>query len=100
MPHTKSARKNLRKSAKRRLTNRAVVKSVKTQLKKFDATLATGTVEQLDKEFRLAVKKLDKAASRDVIHRNLASRKKSQLARKLHAKKSAPAAPPAAKTSK
>jgi len=100
MPHTTSAKKNLRKAEKRRLANRAVVKAIKTQLKKFDTTADEGTVEQLDKEFRLAVKKLDKAASRKVIHRNLASRKKSQLARKLHAKKTTPKAAPAAKTTK
>ena len=88
MPHTRSAKKNLRKSQKRRLRNRATKKAIKTQIKK---VLAGGEapVEQLRQEFRLAVKKLDKAAAKGVVHRNLAARKKSQLAKLLHHKETA-----------
>jgi small subunit ribosomal protein S20 len=88
MPHTKSAKKNLRKTEKRRLHNRSVKKAVKTQLKRFEEAL-DGPVEQLQKEYNLAAKKLDKAAARRIIHRNLAARKKSQLARALQQKTSA-----------
>jgi small subunit ribosomal protein S20 len=88
MPHTSSAKKHQRQSEKRRLANRAVKKSIKTQIKRFDAADSTAdvTVEALQAEFNLAAKKLDKAAAKRVIHPNLAARKKSQLARKLHAK--------------
>ena len=55
--------------------------------------MAEGPVEQLREQFQLAVKKLDKAAAKRVIHPNLAARKKSQLARALHAKASAPPPP-------
>jgi small subunit ribosomal protein S20 len=92
MPHTRSAKKNLRKSEKRRLANRATKKAVKTQIKKFQAALG-GPVEELKAQYNLAAKKLDKAAAKRVIHPNLAARKKSQLARALHAKTHAPAAP-------
>jgi small subunit ribosomal protein S20 len=92
MPHTRSAKKNLRKSEKRRLSNRAVIKSLKTQIKKVTAA-AAGSVEQLEKEYNLAAKKLDKAAAKKVIHRNLAARKKSQLARILRDKKAGATAP-------
>jgi small subunit ribosomal protein S20 len=85
MPHTRSAKKNLRKSEKRRLHNRAVKKDIKTQIKSFQAALE-GSVDQLKKEFALAAKKLDKAAAKRIIHPNLAARKKSQLARQFHAK--------------
>ncbi len=90
MPHTKSAKKNLRKSEKRRLHNRAVKKDIKTQLKKFLAAIE-GPVEALRKEYDLAAKKLDKAAAKRIIHPNMAARKKSQLARKLNAKTAAKA---------
>ena len=93
MPHTPSAKKHLRKSLKRRLHNRAVIKDIKLQLKKFTATAASGSVEQLQAEYKVAAKKLDKAAARRVVHPNLAARKKSQLARVLHAKSKAGAAP-------
>jgi small subunit ribosomal protein S20 len=85
MPHTRSAKKNLRKSEKRRLHNRAVKRNIKTQLKSFLAAV-DGPIDQLQKEYNLAAKQLDKAAAKRVIHPNLAARKKSQLARQLHAK--------------
>lgn len=95
MPHLKSAKKRLRQNAKRREHNRAVKKSVKKQLKTVLEVSNEKQVnaEQLTKEITLAIKKLDKAAARGVIHRNTASRKKSQLARLLKSK-SAPAAAP------
>jgi len=89
MPHTRSARKNLRKGEKRRLHNRSVHFDVKLQVKKFMELAKTGTVEELRKEYNLAAKSLDKAAAKNVVHRNLAARKKSQLARVLHAKEGA-----------
>jgi small subunit ribosomal protein S20 len=92
MPHTQSAKKNLRKAEKRRLANRACKRAIKKQIKAFLAAL-DGPIEQLRKEYNLAAKKLDKAAAKRVIHPNLAARKKSQLSRELHAKEQAPAAP-------
>jgi small subunit ribosomal protein S20 len=89
MPHTRSAKKNLRKSQKRRLHNRAVKKAVKGQVKNFQAALE-GPIEELRTQFSLACKKLDKAAAKRVVHPNLAARKKSQLARALHARETAP----------
>lgn len=88
MPHTKSAKKNLRKAEKRRLHNRAVLRTLKTHLKRFQ-TAVDGPVEELQKEYNLAATKLDKAASRRVIHKNKAARKKSQMAKVLHQKKTA-----------
>ena len=56
--------------------------------------LIDGPVDALQVEYNLAATKLDKAAARGVIHKNLAARKKkSQLARKLLAKRKATAAP-------
>lgn len=85
MPHTRSAKKNLRKTEKRRLANRAAKRTIKTQIKRFDEALA-GPIEKLREEYNLAAKKLDKAAAKRVIHPNLAARKKSQLARALNDK--------------
>ncbi|MHB1422644.1 MAG: 30S ribosomal protein S20 [Gemmataceae bacterium] len=94
MPHTRSAKKNLRKSEKRRLRNRAVKKDIKTQIKRF-LTALDGPLDQLQKEYNLTAKKLDKAAAKRVVHPNLAARKKSQLARQLHHKTAAPPSQPA-----
>ena len=89
MPHTRSAKKNLRKAEKRRVANKARKRAVKTQVKRFLEAL-DGPIDQLKKEYDLAAKKLDKAAAKRIIHPNLAARKKSQLARALHAKETAP----------
>jgi small subunit ribosomal protein S20 len=89
MPHTRSAKKSLRKDEKRRLRNRAVKKGIKTEIKKFLALVKTGSADELREELKVAAKKLDKAAARRVIHRNLAARKKSQLARMLRQKETA-----------
>jgi small subunit ribosomal protein S20 len=85
MPHTKSAKKSMRQDAKRRERNRVAKKGIKTSLKKFTAsTSAAGTpAEQTQADYIAAIKKLDKAAARKVIHPNAAARKKSQLARQL-----------------
>jgi small subunit ribosomal protein S20 len=93
MPHTRSAKKNHRRAEKRRLHNRAVIKSIKTQVKKFLEVLADEPVEKAQEEFNAAAKKLDKAGAKRIIHPNKSARLKSQLARKLHAKKTKPAAP-------
>lgn len=86
MPHTRSAKKNLRKSLKRRLRNRAAKKAISVQIKSVLAAAKKGSAEELKKEFVLAVKKLDKAAAKRIVHPNLAARKKSQLARLVHQK--------------
>ncbi|HJT79060.1 MAG TPA: 30S ribosomal protein S20 [Gemmataceae bacterium] len=95
MPHTKSAKKQMRQDEKRRLRNRATKSAVKTQIKRVLAAVKGGTLEQAQAEYNLAAKKLDRAAAKRVIHRNLAARKKSQLARLLRDKKAAPPPAPA-----
>lgn len=84
MPHTKSAEKRLRQNEKRRLHNKAVLRALKKQVKKFLAAAEAGPGEGTAAEFKLAVKKLDKAAAKRIIHPNAAARKKSQLAAVLN----------------
>ena len=91
MPHSPSAKKRARQYEKNRRYNRAYRKAIKDQVKKFLGVIQTGTAEQAQSEYNTAAKKLDKAAARDVIHRNKAAHAKSQLAKKLAAKKTAPA---------
>jgi small subunit ribosomal protein S20 len=92
MPHTKSAKKSLRKNEKRRLRNRATMRALKKQIKALLEVVKTGTVEQARAEYNKTAKKLDKAAAKRVIHPNLAARKKSQLQRNVNAKAAQPAA--------
>jgi small subunit ribosomal protein S20 len=96
MPHTKSAKKALRKNQKRRQHNRGIKKAIKLQLKKVLEASKEGNAEQLRTEYNLAAKRLDKAAARRVIHPNLAARKKSQLARLIRPQPTAAGSTPPA----
>ena len=80
MPNIKSAIKRVKVSKKKNLRNRMIKSGVKTAVKKYEAAL---TQEQLSN----ASSALDKAASKGVIHKNAANRKKARLARKLAADK-------------
>jgi len=81
-----SAKKRIRQNAKRRLRNRARTSAVKTQIKTFlGVAKEAADLEQIDKEYRLAQKKIDKLTAKGVIHKNTAARKKSQLSRKVNA---------------
>jgi small subunit ribosomal protein S20 len=91
MPHTSSSKKHQRQSEKRRIRNRAIKRSVKTYCKRVLVAAQEGNPEKLREEFKLAVKKLDKAAAKRIIHPNLAARKKSQLARFVNSKLAPPA---------
>ena len=86
MPNIKSAKKRVVTSAKRAERNKAVKSELKTTIKKFDAAIAENDKAVVDTAFREAVKMVDQAAAKGVIHKNAANRKKAQLAVKLAAK--------------
>lgn len=87
MPNIKSAIKRVNVTKTKNLRNRMVKSSVKTIMKKFDAAVATGDAQQVETMLRVASSAVDKAASKGVIHKNAANRKKAQLARKALAAK-------------
>ena len=59
-------------------------KSIRTAVKKFEASVEAGNKEEATANFTAAVKKIDQACSKGVIKKNTASRKKSNLAKKLN----------------
>lgn len=84
MANTKSAIKRMRQNEKRRLRNRMVRSKVRTALKVAKVGVA-GNVEAAQASVKEAVRALDKAVSKGVIHRNTAARKKSRLLRQCAA---------------
>jgi small subunit ribosomal protein S20 len=78
----KSQKKRNLTNAKRAARNKAVKSELKTRVR--NATAAAGT-EQSDETLRMAVKRLDMAAAKGVIHPNQAARRKSRLMKKLNA---------------
>jgi small subunit ribosomal protein S20 len=79
MPNIKSAKKRVLIAESRRQANMAARSKMKTQLKKFDEALKTGDKETVSKQLTASVKILDKTASKGIIHKNAAARRKSNL---------------------
>lgn len=84
MPNTQSAKKRVRQSEKRRIRNRSVRSSVRTIVGKAQRqiTVHDETSEAAVKE---AVRALDVAARKGVLHPNNAARRKSRLMKKFNA---------------
>jgi len=85
--HSLSAKKRVKQNEKRRVINRSRKSQIKTQVKRFEATLEKGDVETAGEQLRLLTKKLDKTAATSTMHKKTAARKKSRLAKKLNALK-------------
>ena len=84
MPIKKSAFKELRKAKKRHLRNIGVISELKTLNKKFINLVSEKNSEQAKKILNQLIVKLDKAATKKIIHKNKASRKISRLRRRLN----------------
>ncbi len=84
MANIKSQIKRNRQNEKRRLRNKAVRSELRTRTKAAETAAAAGAENAVDAE-RQAMKRIDKAASKGVIHKNAAARRKSRLAKRLAA---------------
>lgn len=80
MPNTKSAIKRLRQNERRRVRNKAARSRLRTAVKRLRAA---SDPEQATELYRVATRLLDRAASRGLIHRNLAARSKGRLAARV-----------------
>ena len=87
MANTKSAIKRIRTSEKRRGRNRSVRTRVRSVLKTARTAAATTPGEDARAAVFLAIRTLDKAVTKGVVHPNTAARKKSALARSLNTAK-------------
>lgn len=87
MAHSLQAKKRAKQNVKRRTINRARKSQVKTQIKHFEAALATGNVEAASEQLKLVTQKLDKTASTSTMHKKTAARKKSRLIKRINALK-------------
>ena len=83
---------NIKSSAKRALLiskstakNKSAKSLMKTNIKKFDAAVSGSDREAAEGAYRTAVKTVDRAATKGLIHKNKAARRKSRLTRKLNA---------------
>lgn len=89
MPNSASAKKRLRQNEAHRLRNRSARSAVRTQVKKVRAAIAEGDLATSEAEFQKAVKRLDQAASKNLLHDNAAARTKSRLSKAIKELKAA-----------
>ncbi len=84
MPNIKSAKKRVLVTNTKTLQNKIIKSELKSSIKKFDALAQAGEKEAAKAAYLDAVKKIEKAAKKNVIHKNNSNRKKSALTLKLN----------------
>ena len=85
MANIKSQIKRNRTNEKARLRNKAYKSELKTLVRKVREDVAAGNKEDAEANLRVATRKLDKAVSKGVIHKNQAANRKSALAKQVAA---------------
>ena len=83
MPNIKSAKKRVAVTETKKLQNQMVRSQMNTAIKKFNAAISENNVELAKELLPVASSKIDNAATKKVIHKNAANRKKAQIAKTL-----------------
>ena len=83
MANIKSEKTRIKVNQKKAAANKSRNTALKTAIKKANAAIETGA-ENKDELIKDAIKKIDQAAAKNLIHKNCAARKKSNLAKKAN----------------
>lgn len=83
MPNIKSSKKRVKVIAAKTEHNKAINSALKTDIKKANIAIEANA-ENKAEAVRVAIKAIDKATAKGILHKNTAARKKSSLARKLN----------------
>ena len=84
LPNIKSAKKRVLVNQTKAARNKAAKSALKTQLKYFDAAINEGNRSEADKRYKEAVKAVDQAAARGLLHKNTAANRKSKMTLRLN----------------
>ena len=84
MPNIKSSKKDVISSKIAYEKNKANKSELKTAIKKFEAAVASGDKAAAEAAYKLAVKKVDQAVIKGILHKNTAARKKSSMTLRLN----------------
>lgn len=84
MANHKSALKRIRSNERKRIRNRLVRNRTRTFVKKAQAEISTGAAPDAREATLAAIRELDKAVSKGVLHKNTAARRKSRLMKQLN----------------
>ena len=83
MPNIKSSKKDVISSKIAYEKNKANKSELKTNLKKYEAALANGNKAEAEAAYKVAIKAVDQAVTKGLLHKNNAARKKSAMTLKL-----------------
>ncbi|WP_066524530.1 30S ribosomal protein S20 [Corynebacterium bouchesdurhonense] len=84
MANIKQQKKRVLTNEKRRVRNKSVRSATRTEIRKFREAVESGDKAAAEAQLRVASRKLDKAVTKGVFHRNSAANKKSNMARALN----------------
>lgn len=84
MANIKQQKKRVLTSEKRRVRNKSIRSATRTEIRKFREAVESGDKAAAEAQLRVASRKLDKAVTKGVFHRNSAVNKKSNMARALN----------------
>ncbi|WP_291314310.1 30S ribosomal protein S20 [Corynebacterium sp. UBA2622] len=84
MANIKQQKKRVLTNEKRRLRNKSIRSATRTEMRKFREAVESGDKAAAEAQLRVASRKLDKAVTKGVFHRNSAANKKSNMARALN----------------
>ncbi|GAB4175327.1 MAG: 30S ribosomal protein S20 [Thalassobaculales bacterium] len=85
MAHSRTAKKNVRKAARRTAINRARVSRIRTFVKKVEAAIDSGDKAAAQAALREAQPEMMRGTSKGVLHKNTVSRKLSRLSARIKA---------------
>jgi small subunit ribosomal protein S20 len=83
VPNIKSAAKRVRITHKRTIRNATTKSALRTSIRRFEEALASANIDNAKLALRKALRALDKAVTKGVIHKNTAARKKSRLTKRF-----------------
>ena len=84
MPNIKSAEKRVEVIRKRTIRNARLRSALRTSIRRFNEALEGAGREVAEQKLRAAVRAIDKAVTKGILHKNAAARKKSRLTKKFN----------------
>ena len=84
MANAKNAVKKIKQINKITLANQQLKSTVKNSIRRTDKAVAAGNKEEAEKQLKLAIKSLDNAKSKGLVHKNKVDREKSRLTKKVN----------------
>lgn len=84
MPNMKNAKKAVRNNPKRKELNNTFKASMRSAIKNVEKSVEAKDKEKATSNLNIAIKRIDKAAAKGIVHKNFVARNKSRLTKKVN----------------